>query len=110
MSGAAPSPARSTWRARHREPGEQVLAFADALRHPRRRAGQGPDDLAHQLTGLSTRVYQQLLRQPLPDPPPTPEDERRFEEQWAALKTLPEDQQEAIVQIAPELRRSFWIS
>jgi len=85
--------------------GEQVLDFAEALRQQRRRAGLGPDDLTNELAALSARVYQRLLRQPLPDPPPTPEDERRFEEQWAVLKTLPENQQEAIVRIAPELRR-----
>ena len=84
--------------------GEQVLDFADTLRDPRRRAGLGPDDLSRELAALSARVYQHLLRLPLPDREATLEDEQRFEEQWAVLKTFPEEQQEAIVRIAPELR------
>lgn len=86
--------------------GEQVLDFADALRHPRRRAGLGPDDLSRDLAALSARVYQHLLRLPLPDRPDTSGDEEHLEKQWALLRTFPEEQQRAVIRIAPELRRS----
>jgi transcriptional regulator with XRE-family HTH domain len=83
--------------------GEQVLDFADALRDPRRRAGLGPDDLSRDLAALSARVYQQLLRLPLPEGEATP-GEQSLEEQGALLRTFPEEQQMAVIRIAPELR------
>jgi transcriptional regulator with XRE-family HTH domain len=83
--------------------GEQVLDFAEALRQQRRRAGLGPDDLARDLAALSARVYQQLLRLPLPEREAAP-GEQSLEEQWALLRTFPEEQQMAVIRIAPELR------
>jgi len=49
------------------EDGEQILQLADILRQPRRRAGQGIEDLHEELSQRVSRVYWRLLRLPLPD-------------------------------------------
>lgn len=80
--------------------GQQILTYADALRRPRQRAGQGIEALNADLTALVSRVYQSLLRGPLPGDASSTE---HVEEQWSILENLSEEQRLAVVRTA----RSF---
>jgi len=82
--------------------GEQVLRFADTLRLPRQRAGQGAEGLKKQLAALLDTIYVSLLRFPLPIDSPRAEDRQQAAELWVVLKDLPEDQQLSVVRVAPE--------
>ena len=55
------------------EDGEKVLQLADTLRQPRRRAGQGIEDLRGELSQRISSIYWRLLRLPPPDGDPGPE-------------------------------------
>lgn len=80
--------------------GQQILTYADALRRPRQRAGQGIETLSADLSSLVSRVYQRLLRWPLPGGPSGPEDREHIEEQWALLENLSEEQRLTVVRVA----------
>jgi tetratricopeptide (TPR) repeat protein/transcriptional regulator with XRE-family HTH domain len=80
--------------------GDQILDFADALRRQRQRGGRGPDGLLADLGPVVTRVYQRLLRLPLPCPLPRPADRQPAGGLWARLEALSEDQQVAVVRVA----------
>jgi tetratricopeptide (TPR) repeat protein/transcriptional regulator with XRE-family HTH domain len=77
--------------------GEEILRFAGTLSRPRRRAGLRVEVLLDDLRFLVARVYQRLLRLPLPLRVPRPEDLQDAEPLWAVLKDLPENQQKAVV-------------
>ncbi|HEX4495794.1 MAG TPA: hypothetical protein VIE43_09015, partial [Thermoanaerobaculia bacterium] len=85
--------------------GEEILQFADTMRRPRERAGQGVADLAHELlTGLVSGVYWRLLRLPLPAVQPAPQDRLHAVELWSRLKDLSESQAFAVIRIAREFQ------
>jgi transcriptional regulator with XRE-family HTH domain len=80
--------------------GQQILAYADALRRPRQRAGEGIETLNADLSSLVSRVYQRLLRLPPSGDASgvaSPED---VEEQWSVLKKLSEEQRLTVVRVA----------
>lgn len=83
--------------------GQEVLAYADALRRPRQRAGQGIEALSADLNALVSRVYQRLLRLPPSGDASGAEGPEHAEEQWALLESLSEEQRLAVVRTA----RSF---
>ena len=85
--------------------GEEILRLADTLRQPRRRAGQGADDLVHELlAALISGVYRRLLRLPLPDRLPQAEDRLHAGELWSRLAGLEEGQALAVVRVAREFQ------
>ena len=84
--------------------GQQILDYADALRRPRQRAGQGIEALTAELTTLVPRVYQRLLRLPATEDATDAESAEDVEEQWALLETLSEAQRLALVQTARSFR------
>ena len=81
--------------------GQEILAYADSLRRPRQRAGQGVEALDADLSALVSRVYQRLLRLPSPGDSSDSERLERTEEQWALLESLSELQRLAVVRAAP---------
>jgi tetratricopeptide (TPR) repeat protein/transcriptional regulator with XRE-family HTH domain len=84
---------------------EEVLRFADTLRQPRERVGQGTADLVHDLlAGLVSGVYRRLLRLPVPDRPPASEDRLPVGELWSCLKDFTESQALAVVRVAREFQ------
>jgi transcriptional regulator with XRE-family HTH domain len=84
--------------------GQQILDYADALRRPRQRAGQGIESLDADLSALVSRVYQRLLRLPSPGDSSDSESLERTEEQWALLESFSELQRLAVVRVAPEFQ------
>lgn len=84
--------------------GEQLLDLADALRQPRKRAGQGAEDFTGELTALASGFYQRLLRLPLPQAAPSAEDRQIAADLWRRLALLPEDHQLAVVRVAREFQ------
>jgi transcriptional regulator with XRE-family HTH domain len=82
--------------------GEQLLDRADALRRQRRRAGQGSGDLAGEIEALVSDVYQRMLRAPLPEILPGPEDRAAAAVLWPVLEALQEEDQLTLVRIAPD--------
>ena len=85
--------------------GEEILRFADTMRQPRKRAGQGEADLVQELlAGLVSDVYRRLLRLPPPAGQPTSEDRLQAGELWFRLKDLGEGQALAVVRIAREFQ------
>ncbi len=85
--------------------GEQILQYADALREIRLRAGRGGvKGLFHDLGIVVSGLYVRLLRLPLPESLPRPEDRQLAGELWLLLKDLPEDEQVAVVRRAEEFQ------
>src|SRR4051794_31543316 len=85
--------------------GEEVLRFADTLRQPRERAGQGTADLVHDLAaGLVSGVYRRLLRLPVPEGLPNSEDRLPVGDLWSRLKNLTESQALTVVKVAREFQ------
>ena len=83
--------------------GEEILRFADTLRQPRQRAGQGEAGLSHELlTALVSSVHRRLLRLPVPGDPPTAEDRIHAGKQSARLQELTEGQALAVIGVARE--------
>jgi tetratricopeptide (TPR) repeat protein len=78
--------------------GDQILRFADALRTPRQRTGQGIEELVGPIVTVASAAYQRLLRLPLPEDTPKAEDRQRAKELWLVLADLDEGQQLAMVQ------------
>lgn len=78
--------------------GDQILDFADSLRQPRQRAGQGAEGLLAGLASLVTRVYQRLLR--LPPPRSAAGDRQQAGDLWDRLKDLPPEHRLTVVQVA----------
>jgi tetratricopeptide (TPR) repeat protein/transcriptional regulator with XRE-family HTH domain len=85
--------------------GEEILRFADTIRQPRKRAGQGEADLVPELlAGLVSGVYRRLLRLPPAAGQPTSEDRLQVAELWSRLKDLGESQALAVIRIAHEFQ------
>ncbi|HEY0554528.1 MAG TPA: helix-turn-helix transcriptional regulator [Thermoanaerobaculia bacterium] len=85
--------------------GEEILRFANTMRQPRERAGQGEADLVHELlAGLVSGVYRRLLRLPPPAGQPVSEDRLQAAELWFRLKDLGESQALAVIRIAREFQ------
>lgn len=84
--------------------GQQILDYADALRRPRQRAGQGIETLNADLSALVSRVYQRLLRLPPSGDASGSEGPEHVEEQWAVLEKLSEEQRLAVVRVAREFQ------
>jgi len=85
--------------------GEEILRYAESLRQPRPRSGEGLGGLTNRLAAIGAGVYHRLLRLPLPEIPPEPEAMRQLAgRQWTLLKGLPGDQQLAVVRLAREFQ------
>lgn len=84
--------------------GEEILRFAETLSRPRQRAGGHVEVVLDDLDSLISRVYQRLLRLPLPFRTPQPEDVQEAEALWSVLKNLPENQQKAVVTAGPRFQ------
>jgi transcriptional regulator with XRE-family HTH domain len=85
--------------------GEEILRFADTMRQPRERAGQGEANLVHELlAGLVSGVYRCLLRLPPPAGQPVSEDRLQAAELWSRLKDLGEKQSLTVIRIAREFQ------
>lgn len=84
--------------------GEQLLRQADTWARPRRRTGLGAEDLSGRLAEVISEVYQRLLRLPLPEVSPRPEDRQGAAELWSRLADLPEAHQLAVVRLAREFQ------
>ncbi|HEX4960336.1 MAG TPA: hypothetical protein VF173_05830 [Thermoanaerobaculia bacterium] len=84
--------------------GEQLLRQADTLARPRRRSGLGAKDLSSRLSEVVSEVYQRLLRLPLPEAVPRPEDRQGAAGLWTLLQDLPEEHQLAVVRVAREFQ------
>lgn len=84
--------------------GQQILDYADALRRPRQRAGQGIEALTAELTTLVSRVYQRLLRLPATEDATDAEGPEQAEKLWAVLETLSEEQRLTLVRLAREFQ------
>ncbi len=84
--------------------GEEILRTVEALRQPRRRSGAGGEDLLASLELLVAGVYQRLLRLPLPEEDPGPQDRQRAAELWALLEPLPPDHRVSVVRVAREFQ------
>lgn len=80
--------------------GQQILDYADALRRPRQRAGQGIETLNADLSALVSRVYQRLLRLPSSGDASGPAGPEHAEEQWSVLEKLSEEQRLTVVRVA----------
>ncbi len=84
--------------------GQQILDYADALRRPRQRAGQGIESLNADLTTLVSRVYQRLLRLPATEDASDAEGPEQAEKQWAFLEKLSDEQRLTLVRLAREFQ------
>jgi tetratricopeptide (TPR) repeat protein len=85
--------------------GEEILRFADTMRRPRERAGQGEAAPVQELlAGLVSGIYRRLLRLPPPVAQPTSEDRLQAGELWSRLKDLGESQALAVIRIAREFQ------
>lgn len=84
--------------------GERVLAYADAQRAPRRRAGEGGEAFLARLAPLAALCEEWLLRAPRPVAPPREEDRRQVASLAPLLAKLAEDELLVVARLAPEVR------
>jgi transcriptional regulator with XRE-family HTH domain len=77
--------------------GEEILRVVDSLRRPRRRAGEGAEDLEAQVAAVVSSVYQRLLRLPLPH-------STSAEESWALLEPLSKSERSAVVRVSRQFQ------
>jgi hypothetical protein len=84
--------------------GERILAYADAQRRPRRRAGEGGEALLARFAPFAALFEERLLRAPRPVAPPREEDRRQAASLAPLLAELAEGELLAVARLAPEVR------
>jgi hypothetical protein len=88
--------------------GEELLSYADTLRRPRLRVGRGAEDIFDEIAETARAharaTYQRLLRLPLPEREPKPEDRLEASKQLKDLKGLPAPVRSSVVKVGRELQ------
>ncbi len=87
------------------EDGEAILRrFEEMAARPRRRAGEGMEQLGSRFEAFVASAYERLLSLPSPGKPPKPEDRQRAAEQWSRLESISADLRLTIVEIGDEFQ------